>query len=29
MQEYKDNFERKIFILQIKSQQNDFEMKII
>jgi hypothetical protein len=25
MQEYKDNFERKIFILQIKSQQNDFE----
>lgn len=25
MQEYRDNFERKIFILQIKSQQNDFE----
>ena len=25
MQEYKNNFERKIFILQIKSQQNDFE----
>ena len=25
MQEYKDNFERKIFILQIKYKKNDFE----
>jgi hypothetical protein len=24
MQEYKNNFERNIFILQLKSQQNDY-----
>jgi len=24
MQEYKNNFERNIFFLQIKSQQNDY-----